>query len=333
MLKIFNGIGGVKRLIRISLLNKTLIIGFVLTIMMTTTIVPSCSTPEKNIMPELLIEENYNKDVRVPDCVKEGDLLLIDWVFDVGEDESNIWFRSGPYNDHGALYIGNNTFVDSRKKGIVANNYYRFCRFKKNLVFLRVKTANESQRHAAVEWAKSMIGFTYQDFFEFPWFGLKIAHTDLLFPTADKIYCMELLWAAYYLQGIDIDKNGWHFPPWVIAEDILYDDDVEIIYQELDNSTGIIKPNKGIYLGNKKILFTLSKTLLFGGIDIEVMTLNEKITHVDFFIDTIYKATDTEPPYIWSWNEHDSGKKMIKAVAYDDEGNQYPTRITVWRLF
>ena len=29
------------------------------------------------------------------------------------------------------------------------------------------------------------------------------------FQTADRFYCMELVWAAYYNQGIDIDYNGW----------------------------------------------------------------------------------------------------------------------------
>jgi hypothetical protein len=278
-------------------------------------------------------EKSLIKDIQVPDCVEVGDLLFVDWKFDVGEDESTIWMASGPYNDHCAIYIGNNTFVDAISRGVHANNYYHFYYWTKNLVFLRVKTANDSQRQAAADWAMSKIGSLYQVFFDFPWFMLKIANTNFSFPTANEFYCMELLWAAYYNQGIDIDQNEWKFPWWVTGKDILIDDDVEVIYKEIRNSTYITKPNKGVYVANKKIAFTLNKTSIFGDVDIEVVTYNDMITQVDFFIDAVYKATDTTPPYTWTWKERDPGKKVIKAVACDDDGNHYYTAITVWKFF
>jgi uncharacterized protein YycO len=274
-------------------------------------------------------EKSLTTDIKVPDCVEVGDLLFVDFK----EDESNIWRTPGPYNDHCAIYIGNNTFVDAAGPGVHANNYFRFYYWTKNLVFLRVKTANDSQRQAAVDWAISKIGTPYQVSFDFPWFMLKIADTNFPFPTAKEFYCTELLWAAYYNQGIDIDQNGWKFPWWVTGNDILNDDDVEVIYKEIDNSTGITKPNKGVYVANKKITFTLNKTIIFGDIDIEVVTYNDMITRVDFFIDNAYKANDTAAPYTWTWQDRDPGKKVIKAVACDDDGNQYSTTITVWKFF
>ena len=260
----------------------------------------------------------------IPDCAEIGDLVLIDfWV-----DQSNLWKRPGLYNEHGAIYIGNNTLIEAN--GLVRyRNYSRFHDYAKNLVILRVKSANESQRHAAVAWAERRIGFAYQVFFDFPWFGLKIADTNRSFPTANKLYCMELLWAAYYAQGIDIDRNGWKFPFWVNGNDIIYDDDIEIIYQEVNDSTEIVKPYKGIYLGDRKIVYFPYFTMVFGAIDIEVNTSNSKVTSVDFYIDNVYKSTDTSPPYTWRWDEKGSGEKTITAVARDESGHEYLARLKV----
>lgn len=274
------------------------------------------------------IARSSHETVRVPDCVQIGDLVLIDfWV-----DQSNLWKRPGLYNEHGGIYIGNNTIIDAN--GVVRyRDYPAFHEYAKNLVVLRVKTASESQRKAAVEWAKSKIGFPYQGFFDYPWFGLKIANTDRDFPTANELYCMELLWAAYYLQGIDIDRNGWRLPWWVDGNDILYDDDIEIIYREVNDSTEIVKPYKGVYLANRKIAYNPYFTMVCGPVDIEVNTSNENITHVDFYIDSIYKITVTAPPYSWRWDEKGSGKKAIRAVAGDDMGNEYIARLTILKVF
>ena len=282
---------------------------------------------------KIIDTKSLSGDKTVPDCVEVGDLMLLD----IRSDESDQWKVPGPYNEHGGIYIGNNTLIDSgiiyNPKGVYASDYSLYYKYQKNFVFLRVKTANDSQKKAAAEWTINQIGKLYQDFYHPPWFGLKIANPNFPFPTANTFYCMELLWAAYYNQGIDIDYNGWKFPWWVTANDILHDDDVEIIYTEVFNSTEITKPFKGVYIANNKITSTLEKTFVFGSIDIEVVTYNEMITKVDFYIDNVYKATDTTVLYSWSWNERDPGKKVIKAVACDDNGNQYSTLITVQKYF
>jgi hypothetical protein len=275
-------------------------------------------------------EESLAGGIKVPDCIKAGDILIID----VGWDESNVWKVPGPYNEHGALYAGNNKFIEAGSpKGVYERNYSYFYRWTKNLAFVRVKSANLSQKQAAIDWAYDRIGAPYQVFFTSLYPGLKIANPNLPIPTAKKFYCMELPWAAYYNQGIDIDQNGWDFPCWVKGNDILTDNDIEIIYREVNDSTDIVKPNKAIYIANKKITPTFSKTLIFGKIDIEVVTLNENITRVDFYIDNTYKASDTTKPYKWTWDERVSGEKVIKAVACDDFGNQYSTNITVKKFF
>ena len=184
--------------------------------------------------------KSINDHQTIPDCVEVGDLMLLD----IASDESTQWKQSGLYNEHGGIYIGNNTLIDSGvatvPNGVHAYNYSFFYHYQKNFVFFRVKTANESQRQAAAAWAISKIGTPYQFFYQPPWFGLKIANPHLPLPTADAFYCMELLWAAYYNQGIDIDQNGWRFPWWVTGDDILADADIEIIYRNVTNSTEII---------------------------------------------------------------------------------------------
>jgi hypothetical protein len=276
---------------------------------------------------------HLNGDIRVPECVEVGDLMLLDTRF----DESNQWTVPGLYNEHGGIYIGNNTLIDAGlihdPDGVYAYDYSTFYSASKNFVFLRVKGANESQRYAAAAWAESKIGTPYQNFFSPPWFGLKIADTNRCFPTADKFYCMELLWASYYNQGVDIDQNGWRFPWWVKGDDILHDDDVEIIYEDISNSTEITSPYKGIYVANKKIVDTLGKTIIFGNIIIEAVTDNENVTHMDLYIDSIYRSTDATSPYQWIWNEPSTGEVVIKVIAYDNSDNQYSTTLTVWKIF
>jgi uncharacterized protein YycO len=275
------------------------------------------------------MDKSRNEEQAVPDGVIVGDLLLIDypWV------EWVTYKIPGPHNEHGAIYVGNNMFVDATYAGVKQRNYSHYCSLQKNFVFLRVKTANESQRNAAAAWAVSKIDSPYQYFFDFPLFGLKIANPNLSFPTAKAFYCMELLWASYYHQGIDIDQNGWKIPWWVIGDDILQDDDIEIIYCDITNSTEITKPFKGVYLANKKIVSTLNNSLIFGSIDIEVVTYNENITRMEFYVDNVYEATDDTEPYCWRWSNRTVGRRVITAIAYDDEGNSYFNSITIWKTF
>jgi hypothetical protein len=300
--------------------------------LLTTTLFPTGSgvvlKPEPESGIDTINESKTAGTMTVPEGVEIGDLILVD----IRLDQANPWKRPGLFNEHCAIYIGNDTLIEAN--GVVRyRNFTQFSHWCRNFVFLRVKTANESQRFAAAEWAKSKIGMAYQVFFDFPWFGLKIADTNRKFPTANLLYCAELLWASYYNQGIDIDRDGWTYPYWVTPNDILYDDDVEIIYKDVTNTTEIIQPDKGVYLANKKIAVTVFNTVVIGPIDIEVTTENKNITSVDFYIDAVYKATDTTMPYSWRWSERGSGKKVITVVARQDDGNFYSSRISVKKFF
>jgi len=312
-------------------INKTFTLYILLIFIGTSTVSTLNSSSEIINHTSIPLQHNTQfvcDNITVPDCVEVGDLLLLDfpWV-------TFIYFKiPGRHNEHGAIYVGNNSFVDAVIPVVKKRDYSHFYSLQKNFVILRVKTANESQRYAAAAWAESKVGCPYQHTFRPPWFALKIANSNLPLPTAEKFYCMELLWAAYYNQGIDIDQNEWKFPWWVPGKDILHDDDIQIIYQSITNSTEITTPFKGIYVKNKKIMGTLEKTIVIGSITIEAVTYNENVTKMDFYIDNVYKATDTSEPYQWIWDEQATGRKVIQAVSCDPEGNHYSTSVIVWKL-
>ncbi len=279
-------------------------------------------------MRNTLNDDSTPRVSSVPAGVEIGDLILCD----IRTNQANPWKRPGLFNEHCAIYIGNETLIEAN--GVVRyRNFTQFSTWCRNYVFLKVKNANAAQKLAAVEWAKSKLGMGYQVFFDFPFFGLKIADTSRKFPTANILYCAELLWASYYNQGIDIDRDGWTYPYWVTPNDILYDDDVEIIYREVANTTEIIRPDKGVYLANKKVAVTVFNTMVIGWLDIEVTTENQNVTSVDFYIDDVYKSTDTTSPYSWSWTERISGKKTITVVARQDDGSHYSSKISVYKFF
>ena len=167
----------------------------------------------------------------VPAYVDTGDLLLMR----LGDP----YF---PYNlfywDHAAIYIGGNHFIHSigAETGypgvcIVDYTFFKTCGWATDLTFFKVSSASNWQKIAAVEWAHERLGDLYQYSGPGQDYMLKCANPYLSWPTADEWYCSELVWAAYYNQGIDIDRNGWSpFPfgvPAVPPDDIARDNDIE----------------------------------------------------------------------------------------------------------
>jgi hypothetical protein len=105
--------------------------------------------------------------------------------------------------------------------GVRFYTYDEFHFWAENFTFYYVNKANKSQIENAIQWAIDRLGFKYQYFFPSLWpprlwyrgmweMGLKCADTnDSSVKTSARLYCMELPWAAFYNQGIDIDQNGW----------------------------------------------------------------------------------------------------------------------------
>jgi hypothetical protein len=75
-------------------------------------------------------------------------------------------------------------------------------------------------------------------------------------------------------------------------------------------------------------------TMIIGKIDIEVnATDNTGIDCVKFYIDDELKATISQAPYRWMWNEYNQFfPYTIKVTACDYAGNENSTELKVWKL-
>jgi len=92
----------------------------------------------------------------------------------------------------------------------------------------------------------------------------------------------------------------------------------------------ITKPMKrSIYINNQRV-WSWWRTIIIGGIDIEVDAYDKGgIDRVEFYINKKLKSTDTTEPYTWTWDERVFGSRMIKVKAYDNTGNSNIAKIRV----
>ncbi len=155
----------------------------------------------------LISKTNFNENI------KPGDILFCECK---NKDYSIFGW------DHCSIYIGNNEFIEAvPDKGVWITNFSVYSTWAKNFRFAYVKGVSEKQRNAAVDFAMSQLDKSYQyknsSFFHF--IGLRKDNSS----ESKEWYCSELVWAAYYNQGIDIDFNNWFFPRMVNPIDISLD--------------------------------------------------------------------------------------------------------------
>jgi outer membrane protein assembly factor BamB len=96
----------------------------------------------------------------------------------------------------------------------------------------------------------------------------------------------------------------------------------------------ITKPVNGIYFMNMRIL-PFNGILIFGPITVNVEASQEQfgINRVEFYIDNDLKATDTAPPYSYTWRTPALFKHYMSAKAFDNSGNFSRTGYFVWKFF
>ena len=95
------------------------------------------------------------------------------------------------------------------------------------------------------------------------------------------------------------------------------------------------KPVNGTYFMNVRIL-PFPGILIFGPITVNVEASQEQfgINRVEFWLDNkIHWATDTDPPYSYTWRSLSFFKHFILVQVFDNSGNYSYAGIYVWKFF
>lgn len=79
----------------------------------------------------------------------------------------------------------------------------------------------------------------------------------------------------------------------------------------------IVKPRRGLYFRDRKILPLLARTIILGPITIEADVLNATNARVWFYINDKEKAVDDTRPYTYTFDERFFGKCTIRVVVKD----------------
>jgi len=97
-------------------------------------------------------------------------------------------------------------------------------------------------------------------------------------------------------------------------------------------SVSIIRPRGHLYVGGREIMpLPGNTTIVLGAITVEVQAESDMgIEKVELYIDDELKATLTEEPYSWIWDETAIGRFSLKAIAYDNAGNRATVEQQIW---
>ncbi|MCD6171149.1 MAG: hypothetical protein J7J36_01845 [Thermoplasmata archaeon] len=162
------------------------------------------------------------------------------------------------------------------------------------------------------------------------------AHINGNVKNASLYYRKKSIWGwesswKYYGNSNDLHwkfippSEGWYeFCSLVKGEQFPHTADAYCLFDSTPPSIVIEKPEKGgVYLLNKKIFSTnLDKSIIIGGIDIEVKAKDDFMKNVQFWINDELKFVDYDKPYSWKWNGFYFGIYDIKVVAVDLAGNE-----------
>ncbi|EMR74916.1 hypothetical protein MBGDF03_01081 [Thermoplasmatales archaeon SCGC AB-540-F20] len=177
-------------------------------------------------------------------------------------------------------------------------------------------------------------------------------YVEVVDPDEDSIYCMwdwgdgsYSAWLGPFGSGEVISASHvWSYGFYNIrvkAKDILgaesnWSDPLTLIIEDEPPMVEITKPEKALYLRNRKILPRFfRKTLILGSIDITVDAVDDfsGIDRVEFYIDNDLKSFDNSSPYIYIWTKDKitlfRHRHTIKVVAFDNAGNSVSDEIKV----
>ena len=92
----------------------------------------------------------------------------------------------------------------------------------------------------------------------------------------------------------------------------------------------IVKPYRGIYINNRKILPSLI-TVVIGKIDVEVSVLGPAWDdYVEFYVDDELRYTAFYYPYNWTWDERAFFRHELEVILHTKTGKTVEDSIKVW---
>ena len=132
-------------------------------------------------------------------------------------------------------------------------------------------------------------------------------------------------WSDY--EGSDANGDGIGETPYSIMEDDY--DNYPLIEPwksyipegGFPPTVNITRPENALYFRDKSVISS-PLPIIIGPITIEVdaIGIDGFVEKVEFYVDNALRYTDTVMPFSWRWNEKAFGFKVIKVVAYDNEG-------------
>ena len=101
-------------------------------------------------------------------------------------------------------------------------------------------------------------------------------------------------------------------------------------------SLGFLQPLNALYIHNKRVI-PWSSPMVFGSVNVSVYFEDMfygggDVQKVEFYLDGKLQSTVTQQPYTWVWPARSLGRRVLKVVAYNTEGDNASREITVRKL-
>lgn len=179
--------------------------------------------------------------------------------------------------------------------------------------------------------------------------------TQLTDPDEDSMFCMwdwgdgsYSAWLGPFDSGKYISaSHTWSTGIYGIrvkAKDVhsaesKWSDPLLLVIEDEPPNIEIIKPEKALYIRNRKILPRLFRTtLIIGKIEITADAVDEYgVKKVEFYIDNELKTVDESFPFVHIWTRDKitlfGHRHTIKVIAFDKAGNTATAKIIVRRFF
>ena len=137
-----------------------------------------------------------------------------------------------------------------------------------------------------------------------------------------------------YKKEIKLTAEGNYSMEYYSIDNAGNEEEIKSIEIKIDKSKPLIsieKPEKGLYLFNRKIISLANNIIVIGKIDIEVSVKDgvSGIKNVDFYVDGELKYRDEKEPYEWTYDELALLKHEIEIVAYDKAGNNESNKVKI----